>query len=342
MNLLSKTLAITLGMALFTFASADRTYFLVGTRHVYRIGSTPYAHVEERRAIEQAYADQVAEDQDQYNRAIDGGASPDAEGPEFNRALSDLALERDRRLSALYENVDFERIRHPELQIEGDGPYQVIAMNFHLLGEFQIIDSFSVSAPWPGYAVVDPPYGWTYDVVYTPTVFVNVYAGWHRVYVEDGCPAFYGFVGREHVIHVEGIYRGDRGVITYHNYGHGDRTNRNSKYNHDRDANSKRYSNREQTSRSITGSATIRSRYSTRLSNHEESSSFDKTRSGVRTNGGTKWNRSTYESIRTNGERTRSSAVRKNDVESVARSSRRNPGESSGHKTDSATRKNRP
>jgi len=199
MNTITKTIIAAVGAALFTaaptIANADRVYFLVGTRHIYRIGHFQYDHLDDRRQIEQQYADQVASDENTYNTAIQGGADPDVEGPQLNQALADLSTDRDNRLGAIFENVDYERVRHPELQIEGEGPYQVMAINFHWRGDFEVFDNFYVYAPWPGYVVVGRPYGWAYGVSYTPGVFVSVYTGWHQTYIAAGRPPFVGIVG---------------------------------------------------------------------------------------------------------------------------------------------------
>ena len=222
MNNISKTILAAAGAVFFAaapaVASAERVFFLVGTRHIYRIGHSQYEYVAERRQIEQDYADQVASDQAQYDQAIQGGANPDEAGPQFNQDLTDLAIKRDQQLGALYENVDFERERHPELQIEGDGPYQVMAINFHWRGDFEVFENFYVYAPWPGYVVVDRPYGWTYGMVYRPNVFVSVYGGWHRHYISEGRPVFMGGYGRHGYVHVYmrsnpqgGIYRSEGG-----------------------------------------------------------------------------------------------------------------------------------
>ena len=218
MNIFTKTVVVAVGaaylMAVPAVANADRVYFLVGTRHIYRLGHNQYDHVNERKLIEQDYADQVAYDQDQYDQAIQSGTSPDEAGPQFNQDLADLAAQRDSKLGALYENVDYERVRHPELQIEGDGPYQVMAITFHWRGDFEVFDNFYVYAPWPGYVVVGHPYGWNYGVVYQPTVFVNLYLGWHTHYIAAGRPVFSGGYGRQGAIHIYmrsnqggGIYR---------------------------------------------------------------------------------------------------------------------------------------
>ena len=220
MNIFTKISIAASAAALFlaapAIASAERVYFLVGTRHIYRIGTYQYAHLDERRAIEEDYADQVATDQDTYNKVISGGADPNVEGPQFNSALNDLAAERDRKLSALFENADYERDRHPQLRIEGDGPYQVIGINFHYHSSAEVFDNFVVYAPWPGYTVVDRPYGWTYGVVYTPGLFFNIYSGWHARVFLGGGPVFYGFYGHHGGWGRLPIYRGVHGGYAVH------------------------------------------------------------------------------------------------------------------------------
>lgn len=193
-------------------ANAERVFFLVGTRHVYRIGTYQYAHLAERQQIEQNYADQVAADRDQYNKAIAGGADPSVETPDFNSALNDLAVQRDRQLGAIFELADYERVRHPELRIEGDGPYQVIGINFHWRGSFEVFDNFVVYAPWPGYVVVGRPYGWSFGVVYSPFTFHHLYVGWYGGFVSMGRPAFVGLVGFRGPVSVVGFSRGPHGV----------------------------------------------------------------------------------------------------------------------------------
>ena len=194
-------------------AHAERVYFLVGPRHVYRIGQYQYAHLADRQKIEQEYADQVAADQDQFNKAVESGADPAVESPELNNALEDLAVKRDQQLGSLFERVDYMRGRHPELRIEGDGPYQVIGINFHWRGPVEVFDDFVVYAPWPGYVVVGHPYGWEYGVVYNPFRFHHVYTTWYGGYVSIGRPAYVGLYGYRGAVRVVGFSRGPRGVI---------------------------------------------------------------------------------------------------------------------------------
>src|SRR5476649_1907288 len=187
MKIQLKTTIAALGAMLFcaapALANAERVYFLVGTRHIFRIGTFQYAHVDERQKIEQDYADQIAADQDIFQKALSDGADRNEESNNLNAALDDLAAERDKELSALYENADYERVRHPELRLEGDGPYQVMAINFHWRGDVEVFDNFYVYAPWPGYTVVERPYGWSYGVIYSLFEFHRRYQSWYGGYV---------------------------------------------------------------------------------------------------------------------------------------------------------------
>lgn len=211
----TKTLIAALGAVLFiaapAVANAERVYFLVGTRHVYRVGNDEYARVDDRKAIEQKYADQVAKDQEEYEKLIQDGSTPEKEGPEFNKALDDLATERDTQLGAIYEMADEEAVRHPELKVEGDGPYQVMGVEMHVRYQREVIENIVVDAPWQGYEVVEQPYGWEYGTVYAPTEFVRVYGGWHAQYIADGRPAYVGIVGRRGEVKVMALGRGDHG-----------------------------------------------------------------------------------------------------------------------------------
>ena len=217
MRIPMKTILAAVGALVFcaapAMANAERVYFLVGMRHVYRIGTDMYAHVSERERIEQDYADQVAADNDEYNKAIASGADATKETADLNNALDDLATERDQKLGAIYELADFERDRHPELRIDADGPYQVVGVNFHRHADIEVFDNYVVYAPWPGYVVVDPPYGWAYGVVYSPFAFLDIYLGWHSHWFGLGCPAFVGFYGHFGPVFVGGFSRGPGGRL---------------------------------------------------------------------------------------------------------------------------------
>ncbi|MDR3691556.1 MAG: hypothetical protein P4L46_19405 [Fimbriimonas sp.] len=177
-------------------ASAERIYYLVGMRHVYRIGADKYYHASDRRQIEQDYADEVSADNAHYQYQISHGADPAAESDQLSSALHDLALERERRLGSLYEQCDWVRSEHSCFNISVDGPYQVIAVDYHRHVNVDVWDDCVCYAPWPGYVCEGPtPYGWGYGVAYAPGVFINVYHGWYGGWVGFGSPAFVGFCG---------------------------------------------------------------------------------------------------------------------------------------------------
>ena len=107
--------------------------------------------------------------------------------------LALLANDRDSSLGAIFDVRDDIRESHPELQIQGDGPYQVMGIDYHMNHNVMVFDDFSVYAPWPGYVVVGAPYGgWAYGRVYQPGIFFNLYLGWHSNYVSIGAPVFFG------------------------------------------------------------------------------------------------------------------------------------------------------
>ena len=107
MKLISRILIAATGaalsLALPATASAERIYFLVGVRHVYRIGTDRTVHWSERKQIEQDYAGEVSADNAHFQYQISHGADRNAEAIQLQSALHDLAVERERRLSrALY------------------------------------------------------------------------------------------------------------------------------------------------------------------------------------------------------------------------------------------------
>lgn len=177
-------------------ASAARVYYLVGVRHVYRIGTDMYSHSTERKQIEQDYADEVSADNAHYQYQISHGANSDTESSGLQSALGDLSTERENRLGALYTRADWVRNNHPALNIQVDGPYQVIGVGYHEDGNAEVWDNYSAYAPWPGYVSEGPnPYGWNYGAVYTPSLFIGAYRGWYGGWIGFGSPAFVGFYG---------------------------------------------------------------------------------------------------------------------------------------------------
>lgn len=210
MNLISKALAAATMIATFSAlpstASAERVYYLVGVRHIYRIGVDRYFHVTERKQIEEDYADEVSADNAHYQYQISHGADANQESAQLQSALHDLAVERDQRLSALYQQCDWVRKRHSCWNLKVDGPYQVIGVDYHEVSSVEVYDDYVCYAPWPGYVCEGPPpYGWSYGVVYNPGLFLNVYNGWYGGWVGFGCPAYVGFYGYGGPVVVAGL-----------------------------------------------------------------------------------------------------------------------------------------
>ncbi len=197
-----KTFGAALGALLLTLApacaNAERVYFLVGVRHVYRIGLSRDEHLAEREEIEKTYADQVASDQALFQKNVDSGADKVAESDSLNADLDKLAEERDQKLGAIFELRDDIRDRHPELRIKGDGPYQVMGIDLHTYASGEVIDRYVVYEPWPGYVVLDGCYygGWVWGVPYEPGIFFNLYLGWFGGWGGGRfCGGFYGHHG---------------------------------------------------------------------------------------------------------------------------------------------------
>jgi len=206
MKLRTHSLALALGAALAltpAIADAKRIYFLVGVRHVYRIGPDRDLYVDQREDIEKTYADGVASDEATYQQHVTAGADAAAEGQARDQDLELLAEDRDKSLGALFDVRDDLRAKHPEFDLKGDGPYQVIGVDFHMQSEVVVYDDYCVYAPWPGYVWAGRPYGgWAYGTVYTPGLFVSAYSGWSVSFgVGIGVPLFWGgFYGHAGIV----------------------------------------------------------------------------------------------------------------------------------------------
>ena len=202
MKLITKSLIALLGTMTLAMApamaNAERVYFLVGVRHIFRIGLDRDSNLQQRIEIEKNYADGVATDRDTFQKNVDGGADSTKESDLLNDDLDRLADDRDKSLGAIFERADDMRDRHPELHIEGDGPYQVMGIDYHVHENVEVFERFVVYAPWPGYIVVGRPYGgWVFGIEYGPTVFFGLYSGWHEHYYhgERFHDGFYGHNG---------------------------------------------------------------------------------------------------------------------------------------------------
>jgi hypothetical protein len=180
-------------------ASAARTYLLVGVNHVFVIGDDPNLYQDERKEIEETYADCVASDFATSESRIANGAAPAQENRSRNADLEKLAEDRDECLDELYETRDDLRDSYPDFKlIDCDGPYQVLAVEYHADRENEsapsghvegrdivyqapqvTIDAVTVVKPWPGYAAVDDPYGgWVYGQRYATTEFFDHWRKW--------------------------------------------------------------------------------------------------------------------------------------------------------------------
>jgi hypothetical protein len=190
--------AAVLGSLIPAAASAERVYFLVGVRHIYQIGPDRDLHLAEREEIEKNYADGVASDQDVFNKHVADGADSAKESDLLNSDLDALADARDSSLGTLFELRDDIRETHPDLRIQGDGPYQVMGIEMHMDGSAEVFDQYAVYAPWPGYVVVGGCYGgWNYGVWYDPGIFFNLYLGWFNAWPGGRFyGGFYGHSGR--------------------------------------------------------------------------------------------------------------------------------------------------
>jgi len=196
----TKILAAAMGvLALGAIPSAANAsvYFLVGSRHVYRIGTSPYIAVTERQGIEQTYADEVNDAQARYDERIKAGDDPQVVGDELNLALDAAANRRDESLASLYQPDDAVRVSHPELVIDGDGPYQVIGVQT----AGPVWSNFVVYRPWPSYVVVDAPYGWVYGRPYSPFAFHQAYSVWFSTWSGHG-GAYVGLYGHHGFVNV--------------------------------------------------------------------------------------------------------------------------------------------
>ena len=167
---------------------------LVGPNHIYKVGTTD-EHVAERQKIEQDYADRVAESQKTCSEAIEAGADPEAEAAELKGALDDLGNDRDERLAQIYPVADELKAQHPEVNVAGNGPYQVVRVDYHLQDSGTIVDYYVVERPWPNYVAREPAYGWSYGRRYRPTEFYHQHVAWRHTHIGAGRPVFYGLRG---------------------------------------------------------------------------------------------------------------------------------------------------
>lgn len=164
-------------------------FFLIGTRHVYLIGNSPYLNVDQRFAAEQQYADAVAAAQASYDGAIAAGQDTQIAVANLQDQLDRAAQDRDTQLSILYTPEDQIIATHPEFSLVGDGPYQVLEVETAR----PVFVEYKLWLPWVGYRVEPGYYGWKYGRTYHHfDEFHGAHVAWLRDYAKQGQPIFVG------------------------------------------------------------------------------------------------------------------------------------------------------
>jgi|GEM_PF-3964676 len=181
---------------------SEKIYALVGPGHTFALDS-PDSHEADRQRIEQTYADMIREAKADFDRRIDQGNDVGAETDSLNERLEELAKERDEQLEGYFPLRNDLRAKYPELKIEGQGPYQVVALDTVARGETRTVQKVVVHAPWSGYPAYEHPYGWSYGIPYSPTEFRQVYLNWHHRYVATGARAYPHLIGRSGRVNVD-------------------------------------------------------------------------------------------------------------------------------------------
>lgn len=168
-RLLAIVVAIAVGLV--AKASASTEYYLVGLRHVYMFDVWPDPYKADRQSIEETYSGALLTAQQQYDtdmtsirseEAQDNGfihqVDRDAVQQNLEQDIADAADSRDDGLSQMYVQCDYVRETHPELQVDQDGPYQVISLEVDDDGEFVQITFYR-----PYHTYLEPcPFGWIY------------------------------------------------------------------------------------------------------------------------------------------------------------------------------------
>lgn len=178
-------------------ANANRTYLLVGVRHIYLLGDDPSLYQDERAEIEKTYAECVASDLATAQDRIANGATAADEYRTEAADLQQLAQDRDDCMDELYDKRDDLRDLYPDFkEINLDAPYQLLAIDYHggtespaaarenVAGpdaeqQQAVIDYITVMAPWPGYEAGQDTYGgWVIGQRYTTTEFFDHWRTW--------------------------------------------------------------------------------------------------------------------------------------------------------------------
>ena len=194
---------------------AMKLCLVLGASHVYKVDPTD-AHRDQRKQIEQAYADGVASKRDKYSLTFKSGPARRSEEVRLKRELEELAAERERRLGEIYPTADELKVKHPELEVENCGPCPVVQFSAREDGVPDPNEDFVVVEPWPGYKPGTSAYGWTYGRHYRPDDFQDQYQRWHASHVGTGHPVFYGLQGRSGPVAADEIRRTRTGSYHIH------------------------------------------------------------------------------------------------------------------------------
>ena len=180
-------------------ANAAREHYLVGLRHVYMFDVWPDTHKEDRQAIEESYAADVAAGQQQYDADMasirdeeakySGNVHQidrDAVQQNLEQAIGEAADKRDASLSQLYVECDYVRASHPEFAVDQDGPYQVMGIDVAADGTFNDVVFY---CPYPMY--LGPcPFGWGWGRPYPFVAFGLQVSLFHSTWLSIGSPVF--------------------------------------------------------------------------------------------------------------------------------------------------------
>ena len=164
-------IVVAIAVGLVAKASASTEYYLVGLRHVYMFDVWPDPYKADRQGIEETYSGALLAAQQQYDNDMTSIRSEEAQDSGFihqvdrdavqqnlEQDIADAADTRDDGLSQMYVQCDYVRETHPELQVDQDGPYQVISLEVDDDGEFVQITFYR---PYHNY--LEPcPFGWIY------------------------------------------------------------------------------------------------------------------------------------------------------------------------------------
>lgn len=164
-------LVVAVAIGIVAKASASTEYYLVGLRHVYMFDVWPDPYKSDRQSVEETYSGALIAAQQQYDtdmasirseEATDNGnihqVDRDAVQQNLEQDIADAADARDDALSQMYVQCDYVRDAHPELAVDQDGAYEVIALEVDEDGEVAQITFYR---PYHTYLEVCP-FGWTY------------------------------------------------------------------------------------------------------------------------------------------------------------------------------------